>query len=155
MKTIKLIVCILLSAIFLNSCMTTRTPVHEFKESKGQVYKYSKAKQCYLFWGLIPLGRRTAATPINQPCEIRTSFRFIDAFVSVITGGIFSMQTIKVMAKRTPQDQDFFDKGDRVTYKSGSKYKRGEIDSIIDGEKCVVKTEEGKLKKMKMENLSK
>jgi len=155
MKTIKLIACILLSAICLNSCMTTRTPIQEYKESKGQVYKYSKAKQCYLFWGLIPLGRQTAATPMNQPCEVRTSFRFIDAFVSTITAGIFSMQTIKVMAKRTPQDQAFFEKGDKVTYKSGSKYKQGEIDSIIDGEKCIVKTEEGKLKKMKIENVSK
>lgn len=65
------------------------------------------------------------------------------------------MQQIRVYAKRTPADQDYFQTGDDVTYKVGGKYLKGSIDSIIDGEKCVVKTEDGKLKKMKFENLSK
>ena len=59
------------------------------------------------------------------------------------------------MAKHSPVDQDYFKTGDPVTYKLGSKYAKGTIDSIIDGEKCVVKTEDGKLKKMKFENLTK
>lgn len=149
------IILLLLAALMLSSCMTTRTSINNYKETAGQEYRYAKGKQCYLFWGLIPIGRTTVATPVEDPCQVRTSFRFIDALCTTLTGGIFSMQTIKVMAKHTPVDQDYFKTGDPVTYKLGSKYAKGTIDSIIDGEKCVVKTEDGKLKKMKFENLTK
>lgn len=144
-----------LTALLLSSCMTTRTSVQNYKETHGQEYRYSKAKQCYLFWGLIPLGRTTIATPVDKPCQVRTSFRFFDALCSTITGGIFSMQTIKVMAKRSASDQDYFNKGDAVTYKQSGKYAHGTIDSLIDEDRCVVKTESGKLVKMKFENLTK
>ena len=152
----KSFVMLILSAmILLPSCMSTRTSVQDYKETQGQEYRYAKARQCYLFWGLVPLGRTTVATPASQPCQIRTRFGFWDAFVSVITAGIFSMQQIRVYAKRTPKDQDYFHTGDEVTYKIVNRYNKGTIDSIIDGEKCVVKTADGKLKKMKFENLSK
>ena len=135
--------------------MTTRTSVSNFKETQGQEYKYSKGKQCYLFWGLIPLGRTSVSTPAEEPCQIRTSFRFIDAFVSAITGGIFSMQTIKVIAKHKPTSQDYFQTGDVVQYKVGKNYETGTIKSIIDGEQCVVEMASGKAKKMKFEDISK
>ncbi len=151
----KLIIILLGVLILTPSCMSTRTSVQNYKEAQGQEYRYAKGRQCYLFWGLIPLGRTTIATPVEQPCQVRTRFGFWDAFVTTITAGIFSMQQIRVYAKRTPADQDYFNTGDLVTYKSGGKYYKGSIDSIIDGEKCVVKTENGKLKKMKFENLSK
>ena len=149
-------ICILiLTALMLTSCMTTRTSLQNYKETHGQEYRYSKAKQCYLFWGLIPLGRATIATPEDKPCQVRTSFRFFDALCSTITGGIFSMQTITVMAKRSPSDQDYFNKGDAVTYKHGGKYEHGTIDSLIDSDRCIVKTEDGKLMKVRFENLTK
>ena len=152
----RIAVLLLLSILVLMpSCMSTRTSVQNYKETQGQEYLYAKGRQCYLFWGLIPLGRTGVATPAEQPCQVRTRFGFWDAFLSVITGGIFSMQQIRVYAKRTPADQDYFQTGDDVTYKVGGKYLKGSIDSIIDGDKCVVKTEDGKLKKMKFENLSK
>ena len=148
--------CILILTTFLlSSCMTTRTSVQNYKETHGQEYRYSKAKQCYLFWGLIPLGRTIIATPEDKPCQVRTSFRFFDALCSIITGGIFSMQTIKVMTKRSPSDQDYFNKGDTVTYKHGGKYSHGTIDSLIDSDRCIVKTEDGKLMKVRFENLTK
>ncbi|MCQ2280756.1 MAG: Bor family protein [Bacteroidales bacterium] len=99
-RTIYLLLTLLVLAFCGTSCMTTRTAVGNFTESNGEIYRYSKAKQCYLFWGLIPLGRTSAATPQEQPCQVRTSFNFWDALISGITGGIFSMQTIKVYAKR-------------------------------------------------------
>ena len=137
------------------SCMSTRTSVQDYKETIGQQYLYAKGRQCYLFWGLIPLGRTSVATPAEHSCQVRTRFGFWDAFVSAITGGIFSMQQIRVYAKRTPTDQDYFNTGDEVTYKVGKQYQKGSIDSIIDGETCVVKMADGKLKKMKFEKLSK
>ena len=139
----------------LPSCMTTRTNIQNFKETQGQEYLYAKGRQCYLFWGLIPLGRTSVATPVEQPCQVRTRFGFWDGFLSTITAGIFSMQQIRIYAKRLPTSQDYFNTGDEVTYKAGGQYQKGSIDSIIDGETCVVKTAEGKLKKMKFENLSK
>ena len=86
--------------VIVPSCMTTRTAVGNFTENQGKMYKYAKGKQCYLFWGLIPLGRTSVATPTEESCQIRTSFNFWDALVSTITGGFFTMQTIKVYAKR-------------------------------------------------------
>ena len=154
MKITKAIIMILV-ATMLSSCMTTKTSMNKYKETPGQTYKYSKGKQCYLFWGLVPIGRPSVATPVGEPCQVRTSFRLFDAICSSITGGIFSMQTIKVVAKRTATNQDSFKKGDIVSYEFFGKYAKGTIDSIIDNEKCIVKTEDGKLKKMKFENLSK
>lgn len=154
MKVTKVIIMILV-ATMLSSCMTTRTSMNKYKETSGQKYKYSKGKQCYLFWGLVPIGRLSVATPIGEPCQVRTSFRLIDGIFTSLTGGIFSMQTIKVVAKHTATSQDSFKTGDIVTYEFFGKYAKGTIDSIIDDERCVVKTEDGKLKKMKFENLSK
>ncbi|NCC99375.1 MAG: hypothetical protein EOL95_06675 [Bacteroidia bacterium] len=147
---------LLVLTVLLSSCMATRTNVNGFNEAQGQTYKYDKVKQCYLFWGLIPLGRSKAHTPDNKrPCQIRTYYSFGDAIVSSILGGLFEMQTIKVIAKRTPGDQDYFAVGDEVTYKSGTKYLRGVIMSIIDGESCTLKNYEGKVIKMKFERMSK
>lgn len=141
--------------IVMPSCMSTRTSVQNFKEAQGEQYLYAKGRQCYLFWGLIPLGRTSVATPVEQPCQIRTRFGFWDAFLTTITAGIFSMQQIRVYAKRTPDDQNYFKTGDEVTYKRRGKYQKGRIDSVIDSETCVVMTADGKLKKMEFENLSK
>ena len=86
--------------------MSTRTNVGNFKEmsqvDKSKVYNYSKGKQCYLFWGLVPLGRRSVATPASGSCQVRTYYNFWNALLSTITGGIFSMQTIKVKAIQQP-----------------------------------------------------
>lgn len=96
----KILFLVVLMMMFLPSCMTTRTSVSNYRETSGEVYTYSKGKQLYLFWGLIPLGRTRVATPSSGSCEIRTSYNFWDAFLSCITGGIFEMQTIKVKAKK-------------------------------------------------------
>lgn len=154
MKIAKFIVIILIASL-LSSCMTTRTNVNRYKETSGQTYRYAKGKQLYLFWGLIPLGRATVATPTEVPCQIRTSHSFFDLLCTSITGGILSMQTIKVMAKHSADSQNSFKIGDVVTYKQKGNYLNGTIDSIIDNEKCVVKTEDGDLVNMKFENLSK
>ncbi|MDE7357667.1 MAG: Bor family protein, partial [Bacteroidales bacterium] len=95
----KKLLLMLLLATVCTSCYTTRTSIGDYriatKADKADSYTYSKGKQCYLFWGLIPLGRTHVAVPRDGHCEVRTSVNFIDGFLSLITGGIFSMQTIK------------------------------------------------------------
>ena len=92
------------AVLLLPSCYATRTSVggyrEEAKEAQARTYTYAKGKQVYLLWGLIPLGRTSVATPTSGKCEIKTRHGFGDAVVSIITGGIISMQTIKVTAVR-------------------------------------------------------
>lgn len=101
-EIMKKLILFLLVAFACQSCYTTRTSVGDYriatKADKAASYTYSKAKQCYLFWGLIPLGHARTAVPRDNHCEIRTGFGFVDFLVSILTGGIFSMQTVKVKA---------------------------------------------------------
>lgn len=101
----KKLILLLLLAVFCTSCYTTRTSIGDYrtatKADKADTYVYAKGKQCYLFWGLIPLGRTRVSVPKNGNCEVRTSVNVLDGFLSLITGGIFSMQTIKVQAPKS------------------------------------------------------
>lgn len=94
-------------ALLLPSCYGTRTSVGEYRElsKNSSTYTYAKGKQCYLFWGLVPLGRTNVNTPGDGNCEIRTKHSFGDFLVSLITAGIFQMQTIKVMAPKNDNTQ--------------------------------------------------
>ena len=96
----KKIIIISMAAVFLSSCMTTKTAVGSYKESTGDTYTYAKTKQIWLFWGLVPLGRASVATPSDGSCQIITKFKFIDILIMDLTGGIIITQTIKVKAKR-------------------------------------------------------
>lgn len=98
MKKVQIIL-LLVAAVLLSSCMTTRTYSKNYKETVGQEYKLDNAKQCYLFWGLLPLGKAKVQIPEDQPYQLRTSIRFIDGLVTCITGGIFNMQTVTVFGK--------------------------------------------------------
>ncbi len=81
--------------------MTTRTSVGQYEEQQGQVYKYAKGKQLWLFGGLLPLGRTNVNTPGSGDCEVVTRYTFGDALINVVTLGILHTKTIKVNAKRT------------------------------------------------------
>lgn len=154
MKNIK-IICIILGVLLCGtSCMTTRTSVGSYNQAPGQTYQYSKGKQCYLFWGLIPLGRTSIATPEDGVCQVRTKFNFVDWLVSGLTGGIFSMQSIRVYAKRPAEPNDII-VGDIVVCKQGKNYVKVTVESIIDEKYCTVRFEDGKIKKCKFADLSK
>jgi len=84
----------------LSSCMTTKTTVGTYKEETGKEYTYDKAKQLYLFWGLIPLGRTDAKTPTDGSCEIITKHKAGDFLISFFTVGLLSSQTIIVKDKK-------------------------------------------------------
>lgn len=93
------VVLLLLAAVVLSSCMTTRTYSNDYKTTVGQEYKLDNAKQLYLFWGLLPIGKAKVQVPDDQPFQVRTSIRFIDGLVTTLTAGIFDMQTVTVFGK--------------------------------------------------------
>ena len=158
MKHLKFLVCLVIASVCLSSCMVTKTAVGNYKENKGQVYEYSTDRQGYLFWGLLPVGKCVVNTPADQNCEVRTRTTFVDGLVSVITGGIYCMQTVQVVAKKDTNDQSAFAKGDKVAFPTNlsfTKFQSGVIESMLDDETCLVKTEDGKMKKVKLEKLAK
>lgn len=85
---------------FVTSCMTTKTPVGQYREAEGKEETYSKARQLFLFWGLVPLGRAEAATPADGTCLVVTKYNFGDFLVSTLTGGIVMTYSIKVKVKK-------------------------------------------------------
>jgi hypothetical protein len=80
--------------------MMTKTQVGEYTQQEGKEYVYAKGKQMWLFWGLIPIGRTSVATPPDGNCEVITKFRFVDALISTVTAGIVTSYSIKVKAKK-------------------------------------------------------
>lgn len=87
-------------AVSLPSCMTTKTQVGAYKETKGTSYKYSKGKQIWLLWGFLPVGRTSVNTPASGNCEIVTKKTLLDVIITGVTGGFVNTYTIKVKAKR-------------------------------------------------------
>src|SRR5581483_8665397 len=84
----------------LNSCYVNRTTIGDGPVGKSEAAKYGKAKQMYLFWGLVPLGFSQPAAPMECGYQIKTSFNFFDMLVSGLTGGIFGMRTVKVLVNK-------------------------------------------------------
>lgn len=82
------------------SCMSTKTTVGSFKEETGNEYVYDKAKQVYLFWGIMPIGRTNVSTPADGSCEVITKINILDFAITTCTGGIITMQSIKIKDKR-------------------------------------------------------
>ena len=84
----------------MTSCMTTKTNVGAYRESQGSTYTYAKGKQIWLFWNILPLGRTSVSTPTNGSCQVITRFNLVDCLVTGLTGGLVSMETVKVVAKK-------------------------------------------------------
>ncbi len=99
-KMLATLLAVIIFSVTLNSCMTTKTSVGEYKEMQGEEYKYASGKQMWLFWGVMPLGRTDVSTPASGNCEITTKYTFVDVLVSGLTGGIVTSYTIKVKAKK-------------------------------------------------------
>ncbi len=106
----KKVIFILVTALLLPACMSNRINIgnyHETKKTeKTKTYTYDKVKQCYLFWGLVPLGRPQPEMPASGNFQVRTYYNFWDALVSGLTGGIFSMRTVKIKALKANQKKD-------------------------------------------------
>lgn len=88
-------------AILLASCSTTRTTVGDGPIGRDpNVIQYSKAKQFYLFSGLIPLGIASAETPPDKNCQVKSYYTLFDIILSSVTGGILTTRTTKVLVKQ-------------------------------------------------------
>lgn len=150
-KMKKSVMLLILSVVFLlPSCMVTKTNVKNYADLEGQEYYYAKGRHMYLFWGLLPVGKPAITQPVEiEPCQVRTSTEFVDGLVSTITGGIFSMQTVGVLAKRTEP----LKVGDAVNYYKGEEVMKGKLETIIDNKKCIVLTADNKPKKMNLKNV--
>jgi len=72
--------------------------------TKGKTKVYSRAKQGYLFWGLVPLGRPEPIRPTHGNYQIKTSFNLTDSFLGVITFGILSFRTIKIITYKEDKE---------------------------------------------------
>lgn len=97
---LKIILAAIVLSLTLNSCMTTKTQVGEYSSMPGMAKKYSKAKQIWLFEGLVPIGRTSVNTPSDGNCEIVEKFTFGDVLISGLTAGIITTRTIKVKVKK-------------------------------------------------------
>jgi len=84
----------------LSSCYTTQVTVGDMPQ-KARTEKYSKSKQFYLFWGVIPLGRNDPRVPTNdEGFIVESKFKFGDFLISGLTGGIIGARTSTVYVEK-------------------------------------------------------
>ncbi len=120
MKT--LFATVLAVLLITSSCMTHRHTVGEGPIGvKGKTDVHSRAKQSYLFWGLIPLGRPSPHTPTDNNYQIKTGYNVGDFIISSLTGGIFSIRTVRILVHKegasNNSPQVAFSVGDTVVFK--------------------------------------
>ncbi|MDG1915698.1 MAG: hypothetical protein P8I55_14050 [Crocinitomix sp.] len=96
----KKVILIALMAVFVTSCMTTKTTVGDYNSDPGKEFAYDKGKQFWLFWGLVPIGRQNVDTPADGTFEMEEKFKLGDFLISGLTGGIVSSRTIKCLDKK-------------------------------------------------------
>lgn len=88
---------IIASMFLFESCLVHRHTVGDGPVGDApRTEVYARAKQLYLFWGLVPLGHTQCATPKDGDYQIKTSHNIADAIITGITGGIVSIRTVKV-----------------------------------------------------------
>ncbi len=75
----------------LSSCYVQQTTVGDVS-NKTKTEKYSKSKQFYLFWGLVPLGKNDPRVP-EDDFIVESKFKFGDFLISGLTVGIVGART--------------------------------------------------------------
>ena len=129
----------------VSGCYSHRVNVAGYDARGYETKVYSKTKQFYLFEGLIPLGRPQPGTPPDGVCQIRTYYNFWDALFTCVTGGLFSMRTVKVITVVPGTNYaEIFGVGDKVSYVKGKMPVEGTIVGKKDAEHCIVATPDGK-----------
>ena len=98
------------------SCITHRHTVGDGPlGSKGKVKVYDKNKQHYLFWGLISLNPNSPQLPAHGNYQVKTCFNFEDALLSLISCGIISHRTTKVLEYKKEKIPGVdFEVGDKI-----------------------------------------
>lgn len=87
-----------LIAGIMTSCYTTQVTVGDVSQS-AKTEKYSKSKQFYLFWGIVPLGKNDPSTP-SDDYIVESKFKFGDFLISGLTGGIVGARTSIVLVEK-------------------------------------------------------
>lgn len=95
----KLIVILMCMAMLVSSCTVTRTNIGTM-DPKAEKEVFAQTKQMYLFWGLVPLGNSQVKLPDHNNVQIKTAHNGVDLIATSVTGGIFSMVTIKCLVKK-------------------------------------------------------
>jgi hypothetical protein len=127
-----------LSIILLlgTSCMTHRHTVGEGPVgTKGKTEVHSRAKQGYIFWGLVPLGRPHPVAPSHGNYQIKTGSNVGDAILGTITLGLVTFRTVRIIVYK--EDKVFdegYEKGGKVSFQKGKDSFVGEV-MEIDNEK--------------------
>lgn len=93
-KSIRLFIVFVSMISIMASCYTTQMTVGDVSE-KTRTEQYSKSKQFYLFWGIIPLGKNEPKTPENN-YVVEGKFKLGDILISGLTGGIVGARTTTV-----------------------------------------------------------
>lgn len=72
------------------------------KVNRSKLVKLGSKKTLYLFWGGISLNHPDIERMAEgfENYQVKTSFNWVDGLVSGLTGGIFSMRTVKVFVWR-------------------------------------------------------
>ncbi len=86
----------------LSSCMTTKTSIGAYETTKGEESTYSRGKQAWFLWGIVPLGRTNVETPPDGNCKLTTRRNVEDIFISIITLGLVQLYSIKIETKTLP-----------------------------------------------------
>ena len=95
-----------LIVLLATSCMTHRHTVGDGPVgTQGSTKVYSRAKQAYLFWGLVPLGRPQPATPSHGNYQIKTGHNVGDAILTLITAGIVDFRSIRIIVRSDHNNQ--------------------------------------------------
>lgn len=96
--------------------------------TKGKTEIHSRAKQAYIFWGLVPLGRPQPAVPSHGNYQIKTGSNVGDAFLGVLTFGIVSFRTIRIVVhKEQKVFEEGYQKGGKISIQKGKESFVGEI----------------------------
>ena len=102
------------SVLLFSSCISTRTNVGNYDDRYDE-FKYSQAKQSYLFWGLLPLRHAEVSTPSDAACQIHTHQNLGDCLLTGVTLGIYRRQTITVYANPQKFGTDELAGGDSLS----------------------------------------
>lgn len=129
---------VIISIILLlgTSCMTHRHTVGEGPVGrKGKTEIHSRAKQGYIFWGLVPLGRPQPATPSHGNYQIKSGSNVGDAILGTLTLGIVTFRTVRILVyKEGKVFEEGYQKGGKISFQKGKDSFVGEI-MEVDKEK--------------------
>lgn len=121
------IICIL--TFLASSCMTHRHTVGDGPVgARGKTNVHSRAKQAYIFWGIVPLGRPEPNRPEHGNYQIKTGFNVGDAILNTLTFGIVTFRTIRILVHKEEKvyDKDYQD-GGKISFQKGKDSFVGEV----------------------------